>query len=209
MDDLRKDTLRFLQEEFGPNDHVIGTAEEWEYFQTKPKKEILQPPKKPLADAMEEIRSLVSKAAPQMVIKKEIPDDASAKKIASHWQEELGTAHAAILSFGETGPAFEFLQNVAAAISAHFTVAKVIDGHRFEREKKWPILFDASPLKLILAAPGWKKSSLLSFYKQNPAVSLHFLSDIPFLALHPFSNYSQNPSLKRDLWKAIVSHLSS
>ncbi len=212
MDDvgpLVQETLRYLQETYGPNDFVLATPEEWEYFHMPQKKEILEPPKKPRQDAMDEIRNLVSKAAPGLALKKEIPDDALAKKIAAHWQEELTTTHVALLSFGETGLALQFLQNIAVAISSHFTCAKVVDGNRFEKEKKWPLLLESSPLKLILATSAWKATSLVPLYRQNLASSSQFLSKIPFIVLEPASHYFKNPSLKPVLWTTIVSHLSS
>lgn len=216
MQDLIKDTLTHIKQEFDAHETLLASPEEFEYFQVKktvpaekPKAVALEPSIKPVADDMEEMRKIMAKVAPQMKLQNTIPDDAEAKKIANMWQEQLKSLEVAIFSFGETGKNLEFLHNVAKAIDALIAPAKVIDAARFEKEKKWNLFFEAHPLKLILAPDVklWKSTDLATFYKENPSTSTSILGQSPLLFLQPIANYLKNPKEKRILWKAIVSHL--
>lgn len=218
MDELIKDTITFIKQEFEPQETLLASAEDFEFFHAEkklpvvqPKSVVLEPSTKPLPDDMEEMRQKIAKAAPQMKLRGAIPDDTEAKKIANMWQEHLKNVQVAILSFGETGKNLEFLNNVAKAIDALIAPAKVIDALRFEKEKKWNLFFESYPLKLILTPDikSWKSTELAGFYKENPATSTSVLGESPLLFLQPIGNYLKNPKEKRALWKAIVSQLSS
>lgn len=224
MDKLVKETLAYIKQEFGARDTLLASPEDFDYFQEKkdikpmpitnkaeiaPKTVALEPPSKPISDAMEEMRKIVAKAAPLMKLENTVPDDAEAKKVANMWQEQLKRVEVAVFSFGEAGKNLEFLQNVAKAIDALIAPAKVIDATRFEKEKKWNLFFEAHPLKLILAPDVklWKATELATFYKENPSNSKSLLGESPLLFLQPTAFYLNNPKEKRTLWKAIVSHL--
>lgn len=216
MQDLIKETLAYIKQEFDAHDTLLVSPEDFKSFQVKktapaekPKAVVLEPSIKPIADDMEEMRKIMAKAAPQIKLQNTIPDDADAKKIANMWQEHLKSLEVAIFAFGETGKNLEFLHNVAKAIDALIAPAKVINAARFEKEKKWVLFFEAHPLKLILApdVKQWKSTDLVAFYKENPSTSKSLLGQSPLLFLQPIETYLKNPKEKRMLWKAIVSHL--
>lgn len=262
MDELIKDTLTYIRQNYKATDTLLASSEDMAYFnpqaQALPVKtqEILPPlqkslPQPPLVspvekkafieplripepvitpppqaaptisqtpllksskvEGMEEMQRLVSKVAPHIKLKSEIPDDTRAKKIANHWQEQLQTLQVAIFSFGETEKNLVFLHNVAAAITSLIGPAKVVDANRFEKEKKWELFFASNTLKLILAPAiqGWKTTQLATYYKANPTTTLSRLGEAPLLTLQPLSVYLKNPKEKRLLWNSIVSHLSS
>lgn len=226
MDELIKDTLNFIKQEFQPHETVLASPEDFEFFNKKqipsssqpvshtPKSEIrpiLEPSTKPAPDPMEEMRQKIAKAAPQMKLRENILDDTEAKKIANMWQEHLKNIQVAVLSFGENGKNLEFLNNVAKAIDSLIAPAKVIDALRFEKEKKWQLFFESYPLKLILAPDikVWKSTDLAVFYKENPTAASSVLGKSPLLFIQPIGSYLKNPKEKRALWKAIVSQLSS
>jgi hypothetical protein len=213
MDELVKNTVAFLKQEYGPGDSVLASKEDVAFFQEKtPSKEVvLEPVVKPVRDNMNEIASLVAKAAPELRLREEIPDDSEARKIGALWQEQLKALHVAVIAFGESGPSLQFLQNVAKAIDTLITPAKIIEGSRFEKEKKWDLFFTSSSLKLVIAPDfaTWKGTRLASMYKEHPASSSHTLANIPLLPLKSITHLLKNPSLKKELWKTIVSLLSS
>ncbi len=164
----------------------------------------------PKASYLDGLRSIVAKAAPQLSLKETIPDDSMAKKVGSLWQEHLQDVHVAILSFGAQGKELAFLQNVAAAVSSLLAPAQVIDGFKMEGEQKWDLFFEKTPLKLVLAPPllSWKGKMLARHFRENPTTQAVTLGPAAAILLRPLREYLQNPSLKRDLWKTLVSHLS-
>ena len=220
MDVLIRDTLKFIKEELSPHEMLLASKEDYAHFHTKkeivmteetPSKFILEPVAAPHREEMTEIRNLVSKVAPHLPLASTIPADDRAKKIASLWKEDLNSAEVILLSYGQTAEEIRFLQNVAQAIHSLIAPTKLIDALRFEKENKWPLFFSTFSPKLILVPDLhlWKKTTLSTFYKENPASQLHFLGETPLLMLHPISQYLKNTTLKKQLWKTIVSHLSS
>ncbi len=231
MDILVRQTLDFIKQEFSPHDTLPISQGDLAYFHEEKtlQVKVVDEEKKPIMteeklpafvleptaiqkkEEMEEIRNLVKNAAPHLPLQLTIPDDSRAKKISNLWKEHLGAAEVIILSHGQTGDELKFLQNVAGAISSILKPAKVIDAIRFEKENKWPIFFSSFQLKLIIAPDMhlWKKTNLSTFYKENPVSSLHFLEKTPLLILAPISHYLKTTHLKKQLWKTIVSHLSS
>ena len=220
MDILIKDTLKFIKEELPLHEMLLASSEDFAHFQKKkeivmteetPSKFVLEPVSLPHKEEMTETRNLVSKVAPELSLVSQIPSDDRAKKIANLWKEDLNTAEVILLSYGQTAEELKFLQNVAQAVHALGAPTKLIDASRFEKEGKWPLFFSSFSLKLILVPDMnlWKKTTLSTFYKENPTQGLHFLGETPLLILHPVSHYLKNPTLKKLLWKTIVSHLSS
>ena len=227
MDVLIKETLKFMKQEFSPNETFLVTAQDSEKqmsFPTPSQEKTpppmteehkptfsLEPLTKPKQDEMEALKALLSKVAPNLPLALKIPDDAKAKKIANLWKEHLNTAEVIFLSYGQTGQELKFLQNLTQAVNTLLVPAKLIDATRFEKENKWQLFFSTFSLKLIVAPDRhvWTKTNLSSFYRENPASHLHFLEKTPLLLLAPISHYLKNPLLKKQLWKSIVSHLSS
>jgi hypothetical protein len=215
LETLVKDTLAFLKQEYQSSDKILATAEEVAFFEeekvVQPKKVALEPVLQPASQDLDAMAAWVRAAAPELKLADRIPDDAEAKKIGSLWQEQLRALHVAVIAFGESGPALEFLSSVAKAIDTLITPAKMIEGVRFEKEKKWNLFFNSPSLKLVIA-PGfslWKGTQLAALYKEHPASSSHSLAGIPLLLLRSIPQLLKTPALKKELWKSIVSQLSS
>ncbi|MBS0615851.1 MAG: hypothetical protein JSR58_04790 [Verrucomicrobia bacterium] len=215
-----RDLASHLQEKYTDKDTFFASPEDFAFFQKPAPKPVKHQepeptPAKPLKPAqkasyIDNLRSIASKAAPQLAQKETIPDDSVAKKVGSLWQDHLQDVHVAILSFGAVGRDLEFLQNVAAAITSLLAPAQVIDGFKMEAEKKWDLFFEKTPLKLVLAPPltAWKGKLLARHFRENPTTRESSFSAAAAILLRPIREYLQTPSLKRDLWKTIVSHLS-
>ena len=230
MSTLRK-LITHLQEKYDSKDTFFASPEDYAFFgeQISPTpQKVAEAPKKtpsiepivkapePLvkpsqkASYLDGLHSIVAKAAPQIALRETIPDDSMAKKVGSLWQEHLQDVHVAILSFGAQGRELAFLQNVAAAVTSLLAPAQVIDGFKMEGEQKWDLFFEKTPLKLVLAPPlvSWKGKMLARHFRENPTTQAATLGPASALLLRPLREYLQNPSLKRDLWKTLVSHLS-
>ena len=104
------------------------------------------------------MKQMVTKILPEVALSSSIPSDAAAKKMAHLYKEQHLTAEVLILSFGETGPALNFLQNVTKAIDSLLAPAKLIEMRKIERENSWELTLNSPTLQLILAPPfqAWK-----------------------------------------------------
>lgn len=218
MDLLIQDTLNFVKQEFSFHETFLLSPDDVNYFQPKPvmiqepQQIFKQHPMPPVKHTdNQHLKTLISQAAPHVKLCDHIPDDAQAKKIANMWKEDLKDIDVILLSYGQTAQELKFLQNVTEAINDLLLKAKCIDALRFEKENKWPLFFSSFSVKLIIAPERhlWTKTHLTQFYRENPASNLHFLEQTPLLLLAPISHYLKNPTLKKQLWKSIISHLSS
>ncbi len=210
MDRLIKQTIELLKEESSSRGSILASPEETAYF--SPQKKQAVPSKKSAAVEIDaEMRQMVAKILPDAVLASTIPDDASAKKMAHLYKEQHLTAKVLVLSFGETGPALQFLQNVTKAIDTLLAPAKLIEMRKIERENSWEITLSSPALQLILAPPfmEWKSISLARYYRENPSSKTHFLSSTPLLLTQPIAAYLKNPDLKRELWKNLSTLLST
>jgi hypothetical protein len=208
MDKLIHHTIALLKEESLTQGSVLATPEEAAYFAPQKKQ---TPPAKKTPDIDAEMKQMVAQALPEVNLNSSIPDDAAAKKMAHLYKEQHLTAKVLVLSFGETGPALNFLQNVTKAIDSLLAPAKLIEMRKIERENSWEITLSSSTLKLILAPPfqAWKSISLARFYRENPSTKSHFLKETPLLLMQSPEAYLKNPDLKRELWKMLSTLLST
>jgi len=200
---LIKDAIEYLKQQTDPS--VLATPEEQAYF--SPKKEMSTFKMDPMTD----IRQLVTKVLPDVPLAMAIPDDAQAKKRADYWKENHLAAKVIVVSFGETGPALQFLHNVTKAIDSLLAPAHLIDGSKIEKEKGWEMVLNSPTLQLVIAPPlmNWKMASIARLYRENPSSNTHFLQNTPLIFFHPVSSYLKNPDLKRELWKNLTSLLST
>jgi len=191
LDTIRM-TLSWIEQEYPPGSEVAVSPEALAFF-TKQTSSKPVPPTP--ADPMPEIRALVSKAAPSFKLRKEPLSEPEVRESG----KEL---HAAILSMGDQG---NFLKNVADAVTALLGPCRVIE------QGKWETVSQIKNLKLILGPPisKWKTTPLAAHFRENPTLNESSLFNIPFLPLQPIENYLKNPDLKRNLWKSLVSRLSS
>jgi hypothetical protein len=208
MDRLIHQAIALLKEESLKQGSVLATSEEAAYF--SPQKKQLPPKEKKLLEIDAEMKQMVTKILPEVALSSGIPDDAAAKKMAHLYKEQHLTAKVLVLSFGETGPALSFLQNVTKAIDSLLAPAKLIEMRKIERENSWELTLSSPTLQLILAPPfqAWKSISLARFYKENPSSKSHFLKETPLLMMQSTEAYLKNPDLKRELWKMLSSLLS-
>jgi len=208
MDRLIHEAIALLKEESATRGSVLATPEEAAYF--SPQKKQLPPKEKKSVETDAEMKQMVAKILPEVALSSGIPDDAAAKKMAHLYKEQHLTAKVLVLSFGETGPALSFLQNVTKAIDSLLAPAKWIEMRKIERENSWELTLNSPVLQLILAPPfqAWKSITLARFYRENPASKSHFLKEIPLALMQPVEAYLKNPDLKRELWKTLSSLLS-
>jgi hypothetical protein len=209
MDRLIHQAIALLKEESLTQGSVLATSEEAAYF--SPQKKQLPAKEKKQLEIDTEMKQMVTKVLPEVALTSGIPDDAAAKKMAHLYKEQHLTAKVLILSFGETGPALSFLQNVTKAIDSLLVPAKLIEMRKIERENSWELTLSSPTLQLILAPPfqAWKSISLARFYRENPSSKSHFLKETPLLMMQPLDAYLKNPDLKRELWKMLSTLLST
>jgi hypothetical protein len=208
MDRLIHQAIALLKEESLTQGSVLATPEEAAYF--SPQKKPLPPKEKKSIEMDTEMKQMVTKILPEVALSSGIPSDAAAKKMAHLYKEQHLTAKVLVLSFGETGPALSFLQNVTKAIDSLLVPAKLIEMRKIERENSWELTLNSPTLQLILAPPfqAWKSLSLARFYRENPSSKSHFLKETPLLMMQPIEAYLKNPDLKRELWKMLSTLLS-
>ncbi len=171
----------------------------------------LQPLEAPLVEKAEALRELLAKVAPDFVMRETPPDDAHAQRIRNHWKEEVQAAPVVLLTFGENEKELRFFQNIARAVNQSLLPAKLVDGRRLEKEKKWDSFFDSSQLKWILLSQDQLRTGtdLLRHFRENPATAEKFLGRASLLLLAPPAAYFKNPELKRTLWETLCTRLSS
>lgn len=158
-----------------------------------------------------EMRQVVEKTFPGLVLRDTTPDDAHAKKRSCLWKETYLTAHVVVVAFGEVGSGLQFLKKMTDAIHTLIAPAQLVEGLRLEKENSWDLLLSSPVLKYIICSPhaSWKSTSLNQHYRQNGATQEHFLGPHKLLLLEPSLTYLNNPERKRSLWQTINMQLSS
>jgi hypothetical protein len=161
-------------------------------------------------EAFAEIRTLLKKIAPHLPLIDKIPEDTQAKRIANAWQEPICQADIAVLLLGENRAEEQFLHNLAQGISRKLCPAQLIRGVDLEKEKKWDLFLQRSPLKWLICSPRlYQCPDLLRFYRENPATKTYFLEEKNLLLLSPIASYLNNPALKAPLWEKLCQIVSS
>lgn len=209
MQDLIRDTLAYLKDPLMPKQTLLGTAEEYAFFQVKvePKTESVatkwvppvqkkeekpaaqSPPPAPVAvekpapppapAPTSTMKQLLQKVAPAIKLTDHVPDDAEAKRIASAWKAEV-----VLLACDSDAETLEFLKGLAKAIDQRLAKAKILKAEKLSLEK--------NPYKLIIASAGVEKfSELMQLHKSHP-----------FVILSPAQAY-QDADKKASLWKTL------
>ena len=177
----------------------------------EPKSEAPIPkPRDPSARPYSQFRSILEKIAPELAILDSIPDDATAKQIASRWKTKNQSAPISILSSGELPQHKALLSEIATALDVYFGPARLIEADPIEKEKQWKTFLSVGSLKMIVICDStlWQLHQLRQFYKETPATGVRMLGDVPIFLLPDLSLYLKDPLLKRSLWKALCSKLS-
>jgi len=175
----------------------------------EPKSEVLLH-QKDTGSRKSQFRSILQKIAPELAILDSIPDDATAKQIATRWKTKNQSAPISILSSGELSEHKDLLAEIAAALDVYFGPARFIEADPIEKEKQWKMFLSVGSLKMIVVCDStlWQLHDLRQFYKETPATGVRMLGDVPIFLLPDLSLYLKDPLLKRSLWKALCSKLS-
>jgi hypothetical protein len=154
--------------------------------------------------------SILAKVAPNLAIIDKIPDDKTAKQIASRWKTLNQSAPISILTSGELPEHRALLEEIGIALDVYFGPAKLIEADSIEKEKQWKTFLSSEGLKLIVICDStlWQLSTLRQFYTETPAAGTRELSGVPIFLLPDLSLYLKDPALKRSLWKALCSKCS-
>jgi hypothetical protein len=130
-----------------------------------------------------EVKQWVEKVLPNVKIQEEIPQE-----------KRTGVV---VLGRGEP-----MLHKMAQAIAQRFVPASVID---IGKESDWERVLGDESLKLIVAPPfhEWQGLALSKYYANGS------FGAVPTILMRPQTDYDKDPELKKSLWKAIVSRLSS
>lgn len=165
----------------------------------------LEPFPASLSANFDECKHLFKKLFPQLTIHDILPSDQHAKVIKHRWKQQHEIPPIVLLSFNEQEKQLAFLNNVAQAITRDLAPAKVISGLRYEQEKKWDSVLNATSLQMIIASDYslYLLPNLMKFYKENTQAAKHYLNNTPLLLLSDLSLYLKEPQLKPLLWRAI------
>ena len=157
------------------------------------------------------LKKVLLELAPNLFTDESIPDDAVAQKKRFAWREKRLATEVTLLSFESHSHAYLFLQNLASAINTRLRPAKVALATVIEKENHWDLFFESSSLKHLIAfpIPFDHFPNLRRYYKENPQTEQQFLSTTPLFLLSPFSQYQTQPLLKKTLWNALCTQLSS
>lgn len=156
------------------------------------------------------LRALFQKAFPHIAVINEIPNDTTAKKIATRWKTKNQIAPISILHFSEPPPQKKLLVEIVKAIDIYFGPAKLIDAEAIEKEKQWETFLASGDLKLVISCDYtlWQLTDLMRFYKEIPSQQTRTLGNVPLFLLPDLSLYLKDPLLKRSLWKSLCTRIS-
>lgn len=174
-----------------------------------PQPQEVAPTPKPATPSFSDMRSLVTKHAPQLQIADEAPSDDKAK-VASHLYEIFPTnKELAVLCFANGDREQTLMKNLTEAIDKWLVSAAMIEGKILEQKNLWDLFLQGFDVKVILADPIElrKMHQLLFFYKEKPNTRELFLGKIPVIPIRPARFYLENPLEKKTLWNTLCSTL--
>jgi hypothetical protein len=154
---------------------------------------------------MDDLRSLLTRIAPEFHLHANTLDDEQAKLIAHAWEVTSQVKPVVLLSLDDSPASLQFLEALSNAIHTRLIPSVVIPAKQLEKEKKWEALFQAKQLQWILSPPlsptEWPLC--IKHYTKNPTTNEERLGGIPLIMLESPSAYAHNPALKADLWKRL------
>lgn len=189
---LVKQTLSWIEQEYPPGSKISCSEDVARRLNQQNNS---KPVALPQINEMPQIRQVLSKIAPHF-------------KLRSHPLDPLPPplfgkdVSVVILALEED----RFLTHVAQAISALLAPCQIVQAPSWDRLKDV-----SSQLKLILGPPiaKWKRHKIASHFTYHPTTHQSTLLDCLYLELQPTESYLKQSQLKRNLWKSLVSHLSS
>lgn len=189
---LVRQTLSWIEQEYPPGSKIPCSEDALRRLsqQNNPK-----PAAPPQINEMPHIRQVLSKTAPHFKLRPHPLDPLPLPLFGNE-------VSVVILAFEED----RFLANVSEAISALLVPCQIVLAPRWDRLKDV-----SSQLKLILgpSIAKWKTHKMASHFTYHPTTHQSTLLDCPYMELQPTESYLKQPQLKRNLWKSLVSHLSS
>lgn len=154
----------------------------------------------------QDIKAALRKVAPSLKFVDEVPSDAIAKRVKEAYLAQKETPDIPILVMDKPAP---LLKSLAKAINTVHGYSHIVDGIKFEREKRWDLFLKSPNLKLILIPDValWSALDLMRYYREIPKENKRFLGNVPLILIPDLSLYDKDPMLKRSLWNVISSHL--
>ncbi len=164
-----------------------------------------------LEDSFADLRKIWAKINPSAPLFDTLPDDETAKKIASRWKTKNAAAEISILSYHEPPAQKALLEEIAKAVNILLGPAQIVAAEPIEKEKQWEAFLAVPHLKLTIACDYtlWQLGGLMQHYKETPSQGTRHLGSIPVFLLPDLSLYLKDPLLKRSLWKALCQTLCS
>lgn len=155
----------------------------------------------------QDIKAALKKIAPSLKFIDEVPSDCVAKRVKEAYLVQKETPDVPILVMDKPPP---LLKSLAKAINTVHGSSHIVDGVKFEREKRWDLFLKSPNLKLILIPDValWNALDLMRYYKEISKENKRFLGDVPLILIPDVSLYDKDPLLKRSLWNVITSLLT-
>jgi hypothetical protein len=133
----------------------------------------------------------------------EVPDDATAKRVANSWKEKISDADVILLACERDAETLEFLKSLGKAIDQNLAKAKILPAEKMEAENRWDLFLQKNQFRLIIASDGMRgMPRLMRFYRETPATAEYFLDKTPLLPLSSASLY-KSIEHKALLWKTL------
>jgi len=169
------------------------------------------PPPLPTAPTPTLLRTLLATVAPELTLLPDIPSDTLAKKIATRWKTHNQIAPITLLHYQELPEQTTFLEQLAKAVDVYFGPARLVNAERVEKENQWDAFLSVNDLKVVIACDHtlWQLPNLRNMYREIPTQEKRLLKEKPLFLLPDLALYLKDPMLKRSLWKALCSFLSS
>lgn len=238
MQDLISDTLAYLKDPLLPRQTLLGTAEEYAFFQVKvetksesvaakwvapQKKEekaaapLTPPAPLPTPIAVEKaappppsstMKQLLQKVAPAIKLTDQVPDDAEAKRIASGWKEKIADADVVFLACDSDAETLEFLKGLAKAVDQHLAKSKIIMAEKLEKEKRWDLFLEKNAFKLIIASAGVQSLPELMRFYKSYPSTGQLFLDQVPLLVLSPALTYRETDKKASLWKTLCQTLS-
>lgn len=160
-------------------------------------------------DEMKDIKELLLKKYPKIIIYDTPLNDSKAKRIKNAWKDLLEIP-ATLLIYHQKQHK-NFLENIAKAISSVFSGAKALPLSHIQDEETLKRILENKDLKLIITPDDVIMSSkvLMKHYKELPQQKQRFLGQTPLILLPDLSLYFKDPKLKASLWRLLCHQLSS
>ncbi|CAM0117120.1 hypothetical protein [Rhabdochlamydiaceae symbiont of Dictyostelium giganteum] len=158
-----------------------------------------------------DLKKLLEKVFPDLILNPEALSDHLAKKMENLWDAVYLQSSVVILFFEEHQEELSFLKNLCRAISHLITPASLLSVKELEKEGGFDLLLSNHALEFVICPPLqlWKTTMLAQYYRQNSATLEHFLNKKPLFLLEPIQAYLHHPQQKQLLWKSLNTYLSS